>query len=84
MARRSKETFSREITVVKHGHSESADKDPKYFVVLQSIATIETDNTITVSVKSGSEDLFTEYPLKEKFAVKLTTPQTKLETSEQE
>lgn len=79
MSKRS-DFLNRELTVVGHAQSETADKDPKYSVKLESTATIETDNTIIVTVKSQSAELFNEYPLKEKFALKLgTSPQTKLQ-----
>lgn len=72
------ETLNRELTVVSHSQSETADKDPKFRVTMQSTASIETDNVITITIKSTDESLFTEYPLKEKFAMKLSCPQTKL------
>lgn len=70
------------MTVVSHSQSEAADKEAKYSVVLKNTPLVETDNSYTLAIKSQSEDLFTEYPLKERFAVKLgTSPQTKLSES---
>jgi len=62
--------------VVEHRKTETADKVPRYTVLLKGL-TVEAQE-IRLSIKGDKEDLFKKYPLKTEHTIKVHNPQTKL------
>jgi hypothetical protein len=65
-----------EMRVTQHAKSETADKEPKYTVILQGVTPEKI--IVKLSMKCDSKDLLDDYPLKSTHALKCTNPQTTL------
>ncbi len=65
-----------DVMVTEHRKTETADKEPRFTVVLKGITSESQE--VKLSVKAKNEDLFEKYPLKTHHAIKVATPQTRL------
>lgn len=72
--------YCRELTVRMHKTDEEAEKDAKFKVVLTNgVRDLTTDNKLSVTITSAASSVFDEYPLKEKFDLRIhASGQTKL------
>ena len=76
------EDYCREMTVRMHKSVEEAEKDARFKVVLSNgVRDLTTDNKLSLTITSASSSVFEEYPLKEKFNLRIhASAQTKLKT----
>lgn len=81
MAEHKEPAPSIDVTVREHGDKEKSGKENVFTVVLSTPS--DHNPHIKITIKSTS-DIRDTYPLDQKFGVSLTTPQTKLQSSEDE